>query len=69
MSKEVEKKVEELEELWSFWIGSKMLIGKSLTRPVNFLGSVEEHKRLFLESAKEFYTNKEIENASKERES
>ena len=66
MSKEVNIKIKELNKLWNFWIGTRMLVGKkkSLTRPKNFLGSIERHKNLFLESAREFYTNKERDNAS-----
>jgi len=48
----------DIEELWEFWIGSKMLVPagnrKSLIRPKNFMGSVERHKKLFMEATREF---------------
>lgn len=47
-----------IEKLWEFWIGSKMLVGKSLERPVNFLGSVKHHKKLFMEATREFLSNR-----------
>ena len=47
-----------IDALWEHWIGSEMLIPtgskKSLERPKNFLGSVEQHKKQFMKSARIF---------------
>lgn len=48
-----------LSELWDAWIGSKSMLVKGLKRPVNFLGSIAEHKKKFLEFAAEWIKDKE----------
>ena len=52
-----EMTTENVDHLWDFWIGSKMLVGKELKRPVNLLGSVKQHKKLFMEASEQWIKN------------
>ena len=54
----MELTVKNLAKLWDQWIGSpEMVVPKSLTRPVNFLGSEKKYKESFLN-----FVNQELKN-------
>ena len=52
----MELTTENLEKLWDQWIGSKTMV-INLKRPVNFLGSIDNYKKKFLDFAETFIEN------------